>query len=498
MKAGGGNNVLLLSLFLVSSTYGLAFVNPHRFGYISGPNVCGPARKRCCDGWKMTLMRTCTIPVCSFGCGESGTCVHPNLCKCADGRLSHTCEVAAAKKDPENQFLRGTCDSVLDTCEHTCINMPDATHKCTCKSGYKLLENLRSCDPLHPKLQDLKTHPDGWVQPGIGDSVSQNFDLKTFPKELQKVYSVEKPVSYPDGARKETEKFSDKQKIDKHEGKLEETRTEFGEVKTKIEPVQDLKTKDVKPKLPDQLSAVKTETLPPTTKQTIKYPKYNLWRDPMMLRKEIMDQDKYNGKGLQFATIVQPLREKIVVEKIKYFNSKPGEGEKDETALIDKKDNQKPVFAKKYEQKPAFDKKDEEKPVFDKKYEQKPVFDKNEFLKKLATQHKTPFPSLDHHMMHLYIEMLKVSKSGTYDPTDLLKAFAEMREEILKQRTPPPTTTASTTTTTSTTPTTTTSSTSTTKTEIAKKKEDSSIPVRLVGNPYAHLRRKGGRRFGAG
>ncbi|XP_066038029.1 fibrillin-2 isoform X1 [Chamaea fasciata] len=77
---------------------------------LRGPNVCGSRfRSYCCPGWK-TLPggNQCIVPICRNSCGD-GFCSRPNMCTCASGQISPTCESRPAQQCSVSCRNGGTC-----------------------------------------------------------------------------------------------------------------------------------------------------------------------------------------------------------------------------------------------------------------------------------------------------------------------------------------------------------------------------------------------------
>lgn len=122
-----------------SPRYGGAFFSRPRNNAISamrpsgGRNsICryGAFKRDCCYGWKRNERGMCQ-PVCERSCGEHGTCVSPNSCKCHPGWLGQYCE-------------EDMNECAVHPCDHRCMNT-DGSYKCYCEHGYIIMSDGRSC-----------------------------------------------------------------------------------------------------------------------------------------------------------------------------------------------------------------------------------------------------------------------------------------------------------------------------------------------------------------
>eukprot|EP00108_Taenia_solium_P004918 TsM_000290800 transcript=TsM_000290800 gene=TsM_000290800 len=96
-----------------------------------GPNVCGTfyGLTLCCKGWTKSLDGLCTTAICDGNCGERGSCIAPNQCRCEDGRVRDDCLV-----EDDNGYLADEPVRCPSNCNNqgSCIN-----GKCVCDFGFK-------------------------------------------------------------------------------------------------------------------------------------------------------------------------------------------------------------------------------------------------------------------------------------------------------------------------------------------------------------------------
>ena len=93
-----------------------------------GPNVCrSRSSSHCCPGWRMKAFTgLCLTPVCTNNCGSGGKCVKPNICICADGKISPRCSDDSGRLSPAEGGCASTCLNGGTCRDNTCI----------CRSGY--------------------------------------------------------------------------------------------------------------------------------------------------------------------------------------------------------------------------------------------------------------------------------------------------------------------------------------------------------------------------
>ncbi|EUB61976.1 Fibrillin-3 [Echinococcus granulosus] len=96
-----------------------------------GPNVCGTfyGLTLCCKGWTKSLDGLCTTAICDGNCGERGSCIAPNQCRCEDGRVQDDCLM-----EDDNGYLADEPVRCPSNCNNQgrCIN-----GKCVCDFGFK-------------------------------------------------------------------------------------------------------------------------------------------------------------------------------------------------------------------------------------------------------------------------------------------------------------------------------------------------------------------------
>ncbi|VDM17226.1 unnamed protein product [Hydatigera taeniaeformis] len=96
-----------------------------------GPNVCGTfyGLTLCCKGWTKSLDGLCTTAICDGNCGDRGSCIAPNQCRCEDGRVRDDCLV-----EDDNGYL---ADEPI-RCPSNCNNQGSCVNgKCVCDFGFK-------------------------------------------------------------------------------------------------------------------------------------------------------------------------------------------------------------------------------------------------------------------------------------------------------------------------------------------------------------------------
>ncbi|VUZ40375.1 unnamed protein product [Hymenolepis diminuta] len=123
--------MLQVMLFVFSV---LLITAPLSLGYSSGStgtNVCGTfyGSTQCCSGWTKGLDGLCTIAICDGNCGERGSCIAPNKCRCEDGRIREDCIV-------EDDY--GYLADEPVRCPLNCNNRGNCINgKCVCESGFR-------------------------------------------------------------------------------------------------------------------------------------------------------------------------------------------------------------------------------------------------------------------------------------------------------------------------------------------------------------------------
>ncbi|KAM8873566.1 epidermal growth factor-like protein 7 [Synchiropus picturatus] len=91
----------------------------------------------CCPGWKRFHSANCNQAVCDQVCANGGTCLRPNQCSCSPGWTGRRCQT-----DMDECLERRPC-------VHECVNTP-GSFRCTCRDGYRLDTDGRSCLPPPP------------------------------------------------------------------------------------------------------------------------------------------------------------------------------------------------------------------------------------------------------------------------------------------------------------------------------------------------------------
>ncbi|XP_054276318.1 epidermal growth factor-like protein 8 [Macrosteles quadrilineatus] len=90
---------------------------------------------QCCPGWAQDPKTDygCNTPVCSKPCQNGGLCSQPEVCSCLPGFTGPQCE-----QDVDE------CKETVTPCSHMCNNTV-GSYKCSCRPGYRLGQDQRSC-----------------------------------------------------------------------------------------------------------------------------------------------------------------------------------------------------------------------------------------------------------------------------------------------------------------------------------------------------------------
>ncbi|XP_063791818.1 epidermal growth factor-like protein 8 [Pseudophryne corroboree] len=93
------------------------------------------AKSVCCPGWrkKEPSSESCEEAVCHKPCQNGGTCIKPNMCRCAPGWGGRHCHVDIDE-----------CRRPSRYCPQLCVNTR-GSYRCECNAGYVLGEDGKSC-----------------------------------------------------------------------------------------------------------------------------------------------------------------------------------------------------------------------------------------------------------------------------------------------------------------------------------------------------------------
>ncbi|KAG7215334.1 hypothetical protein INR49_022571 [Caranx melampygus] len=100
----------------------------------------------CCPGWRRFHSHNCNQALCGQACVNGGTCLRPNQCACPLGWTGHQCQTDVDE-----------C-SERSPCAHDCINTA-GSYRCSCRDGFRLDGDGRSCQHLHPPPAAAVTPP---------------------------------------------------------------------------------------------------------------------------------------------------------------------------------------------------------------------------------------------------------------------------------------------------------------------------------------------------
>ncbi|XP_028397955.1 uncharacterized protein LOC114521651 [Dendronephthya gigantea] len=94
----------------------------------------------CYSGWSPNYRGTeCTIPICSGGCKNGGTCISPSNCRCTSGWTGSRCRTDINE-----------CQTNKHGCGYKpgCVNTK-GSYRCTCRAGYYLMSDNRNCKDIN-------------------------------------------------------------------------------------------------------------------------------------------------------------------------------------------------------------------------------------------------------------------------------------------------------------------------------------------------------------
>ncbi|XP_039624664.1 epidermal growth factor-like protein 8 isoform X2 [Polypterus senegalus] len=94
----------------------------------------------CCPGWRKRFSHSysCDQAVCQSACQNRGICLVPNVCTCPPGWTGSQCQTDINE-----------CQVQSRQCGHDCVNTP-GSFLCTCRKGYILKDDGRSCEQNEP------------------------------------------------------------------------------------------------------------------------------------------------------------------------------------------------------------------------------------------------------------------------------------------------------------------------------------------------------------
>ncbi|KAL4004475.1 microtubule-associated protein 1 light chain [Sarotherodon galilaeus] len=91
----------------------------------------------CCPGWRRFYSHNCNQAVCGQPCLNGGTCLRPNQCACPLGWTGHQCQTDVDECSEQQR------------CAQQCVNTA-GSYRCTCREGFALAGDGRSCQSLPP------------------------------------------------------------------------------------------------------------------------------------------------------------------------------------------------------------------------------------------------------------------------------------------------------------------------------------------------------------
>lgn len=98
------------------------------------------AIRECCDGYKENEQKNRCIPHCQKPCGDFGTCISPNNCKCDSGYGGPSCDISC----PPGKFGKN-CKKKCDCTNGAECDPYDGS--CHCKRGFQGTKCENTCTP---------------------------------------------------------------------------------------------------------------------------------------------------------------------------------------------------------------------------------------------------------------------------------------------------------------------------------------------------------------
>jgi len=98
------------------------------------------AIRECCDGYKENEQKNRCIPNCQKPCGDFGTCISPNNCKCDSGYGGPSCDISC----PPGKFGKN-CKKKCDCTNGAECDPYDGS--CHCKRGFQGTKCENTCTP---------------------------------------------------------------------------------------------------------------------------------------------------------------------------------------------------------------------------------------------------------------------------------------------------------------------------------------------------------------
>nr|XP_046230277.1 epidermal growth factor-like protein 7 [Scatophagus argus]XP_046230278.1 epidermal growth factor-like protein 7 [Scatophagus argus]XP_046230279.1 epidermal growth factor-like protein 7 [Scatophagus argus] len=91
----------------------------------------------CCPGWRRFHSHNCNQALCRQSCVNGGTCLRPDRCACPLGWTGHQCQTDVDECSEQRP------------CAQECVNTA-GSYRCTCRDGFRLAGDGRSCQTLPP------------------------------------------------------------------------------------------------------------------------------------------------------------------------------------------------------------------------------------------------------------------------------------------------------------------------------------------------------------
>ncbi|XP_034457326.1 epidermal growth factor-like protein 7 [Hippoglossus hippoglossus] len=134
----------------------------------------------CCPGWRRLHSHNCNQAVCGQTCVNGGTCLRPNQCACPLGWTGHQCQ-----SDVDECSERRPCDQ-------ECVNTA-GSYRCTCRDGFRLDGDGRSCQSLPPPPPPPAT-PSSPTQATVGGHTDTGGSFSQVENVTEEVQSLRERV----------------------------------------------------------------------------------------------------------------------------------------------------------------------------------------------------------------------------------------------------------------------------------------------------------------